>query len=192
MLAGSTSSGEADRLVVDFANTVACPGCRGGDAFASSTEASRWIRRRLPNSGRRLAPGDARALVRFRGELRRLLESAVTATQPPISTVRAINRAATRSPSWPALRWNRGRWEVEELGTEGSGSQRLIALTARAAIVLVGKARPLPVRKCEGPGCVHFLLAHRSQQRWCSPTGCGNRARVQRHYRKARAASRMR
>jgi predicted RNA-binding Zn ribbon-like protein len=189
-LAGSTSSREADRLVVDFANTVACPGCRGGDAFASSAEATRWVRRRLPNSERRLARGDARALVRFRGELRRLLESAVTATRPSVSTVAAINRAATRSPSRSVLRWNRGRWEVEELGAERSGSQRLMALTARAAIELVGRARPLPVRKCEGPGCVHFLLAHRSEQRWCSPTGCGNRARVQRHYRKARAASR--
>ncbi len=189
-MAGSKPSGEIDRLVVDFANTVACPGCRGGDAFASAAEASQWMRRKLPDGRSRLNPGDARALVRFRGDIRRVLQAAVDGTRPSASAVEAINRAATRSPSVLALRWTRARWGVDERGTERSESRRLIALTARSAIQLIGRARPIPVRKCEGPGCVHFLLAHRSQQRWCSPTGCGNRARVQRHYRKTRAGSR--
>ncbi len=190
MMTGPESHGERDRLVVDFVNTVACPGCRGSDAFASTSEASRWVRRRFSDHWPRLTSPETRALLRFRGEIRRVLQAAVDGTRPPPSDLEAINRVATRSLSRPALRWTRGRWDVEERGAGAPGSRRLMALTARSAIELIGRAGRIPVRRCEGPGCVHFLLAHRSEQRWCSPTGCGNRARVQRHYRKARAGQR--
>jgi predicted RNA-binding Zn ribbon-like protein len=185
-MAQPTANAKVDRLAVDFANTVACPGCRGADAFGSAQEARRWIRRKLPGTGAPVGPSDVRALRRFRDEVRRVLQATVDSTQPPLSAVETINRAATRSPSRWALRWTPGHWSVEERGTELAGAQRVISLTARSLIDLLGKA-PAPVRRCEGPGCIHFLVAHRSQQRWCSPTGCGNRARVQRHYRKVRS-----
>ena len=183
----SKASNATERLAVDFANTVACPGCRGGDALVSAEQASRWIRRKLPGEGIRVDAHDVEMLRRFRIELRRLLQVAVDRKQPPTAAVEAINRAAARSPSHWTLRWTRGRWVAQELGTERSATRRVIALTARSAIDLLGKNSPTPVRRCEGPGCIHFLVAQRSQQRWCSPTGCGNRARVQRHYRKIRA-----
>lgn len=171
---------------MDLANTVACPGCRGGDALASAAEANRWIPRKLSGEGLRVEASEMATLRQFRDELRNLLEAAVHHAEPSDRALAAINRAAARTPSRSALCWSRGRWVVREFWTEPTGAGRLLSLAGRSALDLLGKSPPNRVRKCEGPGCVHFLVAHRSDQRWCSPTGCGNRARVQRHYRKAR------
>jgi predicted RNA-binding Zn ribbon-like protein len=174
-------------LAVDFANSVACPGCRGADPLDSIREAGRWIRSKVGGDGRRVEARDLPRLRRFREELRQLLGAAADHTPPPPRVLDAINVAAAQSPPLPELSWSHGTWSTGERGTARSVSRRLTALAAQSAIDLLGRTRPPPVRRCEGPGCIHFLVARRSQQRWCSPTGCGNRARVQRHYRKIRS-----
>lgn len=179
-------------LAVDFANSVECPGCRGGDAFVSPEEARRWIRRNLPTGRDRITAAELPTVRRFRNELRQLLQSAADRTRPPSKVLAIINRAAARAPPHPVLRWRGGGWVSEAPDDGRSPSQRLIAFSARSVIDLLGTTDPTPLRKCQGPGCVHFLVAERSQQRWCSPTGCGNRARVQRHYRKVRSEQRAR
>lgn len=47
------------------------------------------------------------------------------------------------------------------------------------------------VRNCAGPGCVlHFFdISRRGDRRWCSMSGCGNRAKAARHY--ARTTGRL-
>lgn len=42
---------------------------------------------------------------------------------------------------------------------------------------------------CHGPGCVLYFERVPARREWCS-TACGNRARVARHYRRQKAASR--
>jgi predicted RNA-binding Zn ribbon-like protein len=187
---GSSAPNPSHQLVVDFANTVACPGCRGGDALASTEDARRWMQRKLLAGRVRVSPREIRALRRFREEVRALLEAAVDRGRPPESALASINRAASRSPTLVALRWTRGQWVTNERPSEDEASRRLTPLVARSAIELLGGPQPTRIRRCEGPGCIHFLVARRSEQRWCSPTGCGNRARVQRHYRKLRARPR--
>lgn len=179
-------------LAVDVANTVECPGCRGGDAFVSPGDASRWIQRRFHEHGLGVTSEDLLLLRRFRGDLRAVLAAAVDRVRPPPAVVARLNRAARRSPTHPSLQWRHGRWVATEESDFPSAARRLINLTARSAIGLLAGPNPTPVRRCQGPGCIHYIIAHRPQQRWCSPTGCGNRARVQRHYRKLRSQSRRR
>jgi predicted RNA-binding Zn ribbon-like protein len=40
------------------------------------------------------------------------------------------------------------------------------------------------VRRCDAPTCVILFLARHPNRRWCTPTICGNRARVARYYQR--------
>jgi predicted RNA-binding Zn ribbon-like protein len=188
-----TGRGGGSSLAIDFANTVACPGCRGSDPLGSAGEAKRWMRRKLPGARAGVSARDIQDLRLFRERVRQLLAADIGGTPPPPSALVAVNRALARAASRSELGWSGGRWVLEEPATRRlSGSRQWISLVARSTADLLGETRPSRIRRCEGPGCVHFLVAHRSQQRWCSPTGCGNRARVQRHYRKARSGQPVR
>jgi predicted RNA-binding Zn ribbon-like protein len=173
-------------LAIDLANTVACRGCRGGDALASVGDATRWLRTNLPGRKSGLTPADLAPLRRFRAELREVISAAVDRTRPPPSCLVAVNRAAGRAPA--RLLWNPRGWSVTEDLEMSSTREQVMVLSARDAVGLLGRTSPLPVRRCEGPECIHFLLARTGRQKWCSPTGCGNRVRVQRHYQKIHAS----
>src|SRR3954468_4924424 len=60
------------------------------------------------------------------------------------------------------------------------------ARLAGSVIELVTGDRRAGVRACGGPGCVMFFEQTRQRRVWCS-AGCGNRARVARHYERASA-----
>jgi predicted RNA-binding Zn ribbon-like protein len=185
----SSTPSRTRELAVDFANTVACPGCRGGDALASTREADRWVRRKLPDLDLRIGPRDLPRLRRFRDDVRGVLAASADQTRPASAALSAVNRAVGRSPPYAELRWRPGKWLAEEREAPGPTSARLAAIVAHAAIDLLSGTPSPRVIRCEGPACVHFLVARRAEQRWCSPTGCGNRARVQRHYRKLRSGA---
>jgi predicted RNA-binding Zn ribbon-like protein len=188
MRSGADRSARRDHrsLAVDLANTVACPGCRGGDALDSVKDARRWLRAHLPGVKPRVTPADLPPLRVFRSELRRVLAAASARTRPPLAAVSAVNRAAGQNFPQPRLRWTSRDWVSEEVYGQQPIRERVTSLAARDLIDLLGRNEQLPVRQCEGPGCLHFLLARTGRQRWCSPTGCGNRVRVQRHYQKVR------
>ena len=173
-------------LAVDFANTLGCPACRAGDAFASPLSCRRWLGRQGVRPGSSLGV-DARALARlrrFRRQVRELLGAGPSSPPPPAS-VRAIRRWAFEGSARPTLSWERGRWRVRPEGPV-LPEAALFARIASDLVAVLTRPAARRVRRCQGPGCAHFLLARTRTQIWCSPTGCGNRARVARHYRKAR------
>lgn len=173
-------------LAVDFANTVACPGCRGTDAFESVAAARRWFRARTPALAAAVLPKDLAELRRFRGEVRSLLRDAALGARPRGASVRAINRSLQLlGPS--RIQWVEGSW-LEDRGARTEDTvERIRARVAASVLDSLTVANGRRVRLCQGPGCVHFLFARSPRQLWCSPTGCGNRVRVQRHYRRARS-----
>ncbi len=178
---------DARSLAVDFANTVACPGCRGGDALDSAGDARRWLRAHVPGRPPSLRTSDLRPLRGFREQLRELLSAATEGRRPAPRSLESVNRAARGGLVGTELRWAAGTWTAMPRGTAGSSRQLVEGLIAQSAVDLLGTGPAPPLRRCQGPGCIHFLTARTRQQRWCSPTGCGNRARVQRHYRKSRS-----
>jgi predicted RNA-binding Zn ribbon-like protein len=68
-------------------------------------------------------------------------------------------------------------------------TQTLLATIARDAIILLGSDLNLGVRQCEGEGCaLLFVDISRAQdRRWCSMSGCGNKAKVAEFRRRQRS-----
>lgn len=64
-------------------------------------------------------------------------------------------------------------------------ARELLATIAREAVELLGTAARERIRVCEGEGCsILFLdLSRSGGRRWCSMSGCGNRAKA-REFRK--------
>jgi len=186
-MSGPEATERAHWFALHLANSTGCAACRGGDALVSVTEARRWVRRRLPGETAPRDREELNSLRRFRTQLRQLFQNAADGVPPARASLVAVNQAAASLASHPELRWSRGHWKVEQEGGEGVVLHRLEALAARSAIELVAGPRPTTIRRCDGPGCAHFLAARTRQQRWCSSSGCGNRVRVQRHYQKLRS-----
>jgi predicted RNA-binding Zn ribbon-like protein len=67
-----------------------------------------------------------------------------------------------------------------------TGFERELAMVALEASDLLGQG-PVDLGACHGPGCVLYFARVPARREWCSP-GCGNRARVARHYRRRTGA----
>lgn len=59
---------------------------------------------------------------------------------------------------------------------------------AVSALVLLASPEVARVKQCPGPSCGWVFLdtTRNRSRRWCEPSECGNRSRVQAHYRRAR------
>jgi predicted RNA-binding Zn ribbon-like protein len=66
----------------------------------------------------------------------------------------------------------------------GNPAAVLLAQLAGAAAELLASPAIRRVRRCEGRDCRMLFLPASSRRRWCSPTVCGNRARVARYYQR--------
>lgn len=168
---------------VDFANTVSCPACRAGDALADESAFARWRRSRpeLP----REANGRLASMRAAREDLRTLFRAQVEGVPPPPVALRRVNALAREYPRPSGAVYRAGRFSPAPAATDRID---LGAIFARAAIALLTGPSAERVIACQAPGCAHFLLARTRTQRWCSPSGCGNRARVARHYERWRAS----
>lgn len=64
----------------------------------------------------------------------------------------------------------------------GSTSQALAAWLAEGLVELLTDPAVARIRQCEAEDCVQVFLPSNPRRRWCSPSRCGNRMRVARHY----------
>ena len=90
-------------------------------------------------------------------------------------------------------RWAAEPSPVPQLGPRGitwsgDGVRALLAAVARDGVELFGGPLAERVRECEGEGCaLLFVDTSRSGgRRWCSMTGCGNKAKVAEFRRRQR------
>jgi predicted RNA-binding Zn ribbon-like protein len=177
-----------DKAALDLANTVTVDKGSHRDLLASAGDYQRWAQAaaRSPE----LTPDEAATITTARSHLLRLREhvravlGATAADQPlPGAAVAALNTASREAAQWPELRNDR---QIEQY-TRGDAIQRLLAHYARSTMEIAagGSAK---LRVCQAPSCGMFYRPRRRQQRWCSQP-CGNRARVDRHYRTHHTAS---
>ncbi|MDE1819774.1 MAG: ABATE domain-containing protein [Euryarchaeota archaeon] len=184
----STRTFPKGRLALDFANTAACPGCRVGDGLASSATFRRWTRDHQelaapPNLDRELPH-----LRELRAALVSLFRSQAHGGRPSATALRTVNATAIRSEQRRVLGWQRGGWALVDVDRPTPPAARVAGSLARDAIALLASPARSKLQACRGTDCVHFLLARTQTQMWCSASGCGNRARVARHYRRTRRA----
>jgi predicted RNA-binding Zn ribbon-like protein len=144
----------------------------------------------LPNASE---SGVRDELVRVRGAVRALFARAV-APGPPSkadadrlidadAALRMVNRAADRLGTthldWPEGGAPQTRW----VGRTDDPVALLVGAVGRSAIDFLASSDRERLRACPAARCVKYFLQDDPRQTWCSPS-CGNRERVNRHYRK--------
>jgi predicted RNA-binding Zn ribbon-like protein len=137
-----------------------------------------------------LGPEDLAAFRRLRDAIRRIAAYVTDDDRPAafasgdlIAALSDLNAdAATCAPALvldergrPELRWHPGPRPADRSRAE----------LALAAARLLGGAEADQLRACHGPGCVLYFRKDHPRRGWCS-AGCGNRARVARHYERHR------
>lgn len=183
---------EGGGLALDLANSVGCPGCRVTDGLADEKTARAWVRAhlRVPTG----PPGRTERfrveLLKFRALLTRMLTDRVSGRRLRPADLARLNAASLRAPKTLILSYRGSRLSEEESQPGADPLASSLGRIFRSAIHVLAASEGRSVRRCQGPGCVHFILARRADQLWCSPTGCGNRARVARHFRRKKAATR--
>jgi predicted RNA-binding Zn ribbon-like protein len=155
--------------------------------LGTKSDLGRFVR---PNR-EEILPNLQEELVRIRQAVRALFARAVAPGEPSKAdagrlmevedALRMVNRAADRLGTthleWveePSVRWAYRTEDPVAL---------LVGAVGRSAIdFLVGPDRAR-LRACPAARCVKYFLQDDPRQTWCSPA-CGNRERVNRHYRK--------
>ena len=131
--------------------------------------------RRLRDAVRRLAAeatGDPRA-------------AAVSTIDERQAALDVLDRSCAARPVWSTLSWPPGREPVRIVHVDGTVGDVVIAVLAAAAVALFSSPARTRLRACLAPGCVLYFVKQHPRREWCS-AGCGNRARVARHYRRHR------
>jgi len=162
------------------------------DALATPAGLEAWLgvnAARVGSAAGAVDPAAALDRVRdLRDAVDRVLRAVVEKRPPPSDDVEAVNAAARGAPSHRELRWTRGgARHAVDVTPAGPADALLARLAADAVAVVAGERGELGA--CGGPGCILLFVRTRPRQTWCSPT-CGNRARVARHYRRAREGRR--
>lgn len=93
----------------------------------------------------------------------------------------ALNRLASGSPAAPVLS---GEGTMELVGSAAS----LLVTLAREAIHLFGGREAVLIRQCASETCTLFFIdtSRSGDRKWCSMSGCGNKAKVAEFRRRKR------
>ncbi|MFI9006249.1 CGNR zinc finger domain-containing protein [Actinosynnema sp. NPDC053489] len=173
-------------LVLEFAGTVRHDGHSGlADDLATPDGLARWAG----------VPADEALrlrVVELRWAVRSLFAHATRAAErmdaPHLMDVeralRIVNAAAARVPRVAQLEWGE-QPRLRHLDSADEGDRLLATLATAAIEFLAGDARA-DLRACPAPRCIRYFVKAHPRQEWCKPS-CGNRARVSRHYHRARA-----
>jgi predicted RNA-binding Zn ribbon-like protein len=190
----------AEPLPVRLMNTVWADRHGVHDDLTSVDRLQQWLERTglertgLERTGldgtSQLGPEDLAAFRRLRAAARRAAAH-VTADDRPAATAGGADLAAALAdlnadtaacaPALVldggdlALRWRPGARAADRIRSE---------LALETAQLLTGEQGGL-LRACHAPGCVLYFVKDHPRREWCS-SGCGNRARVARHYEKHR------
>lgn len=123
----------------------------------------------------------AAELKAVRAHVAAAIESARGGLEPSAGALAGLNDTLRAAPAVPQVRWN-GAAVAASDERSGPLGTRLAARFAEAAAELLADPAVRKVRRCEAPTCAIRFLPRNPNRRWCSPSVCGNRARVARYY----------
>jgi predicted RNA-binding Zn ribbon-like protein len=142
---------------------------RPRELLGEPADLDRWlVSSGLAGSPPRATDGDV-AMAR---ELRETIYGLVSG-RPASAARTSLNAVAALRPARPKLTAS------GDLKMEGSAREYL-ATIAGLAIELLGGPERTRIRQCEGEGCALLFLdlSRSGARRWCSMSGCGNRAKA--------------
>lgn len=170
-------------LALDLVNTVAGPPDDEVDLLATPGALRAWLaaeQDRLGSAGGEIDLGAVQAL---RAHIDAAIHAARAGRPPPPDALRAITAALWNAPACQELGWD-GKAVTITSRRRGNPTAILLAQLADAAAELLASPAIRQVRRCEGRDCRMLFLPASPRRRWCSPTVCGNRARVARYYQR--------
>ncbi|MFD4370081.1 CGNR zinc finger domain-containing protein [Streptomyces sp. NPDC058486] len=179
-------TGEA--LALDLINTRPESGHGRVDLLATPQQLSDWLileRGRLHGEVQDIAPtlADLVPVHAVRAHAEAAIRALLDQTEPPVGALRGLTEAQRAAPPVRELHWD-GAAVTAVLRRSGPFGTRLAALLAEAAAELLSDPAIERLKECEANGCIMMFLPSHPRRRWCSPTRCGNRTRVARHYRR--------
>jgi predicted RNA-binding Zn ribbon-like protein len=170
-----------DNLAINFINTRRMIEGQLTDTLQSDSDVKAWLKRlEVPVVKGTLPFRDGVLLERAR-ELREIALTAVkdrkAGKKPSLVT---LNRFLGNAPSHMALTTDGAR-NIRTTRVYGKETvEAFLAPVAEAVAALLAEGNFDLVRHCEGNACVLWFYdrtkGHR--RRWCTSTGCGNRAKV--------------
>jgi predicted RNA-binding Zn ribbon-like protein len=170
-----------DNLAINFINTRRMVEGQLTDTLRSGSDVKAWLRRlEVPVAKGSLPFGDG-VLLKEARELREIVLAAVkdrkSGKKPSLV---ALNRFLGDAPSHAALTIDDAR-NIRVTRVYGKETaEAFLAPVAEAVADLLEDGDFDLVRHCEGKACVLWFYdrtkGHR--RRWCTATGCGNRAKV--------------
>jgi predicted RNA-binding Zn ribbon-like protein len=170
-----------DNLAINFINTRRMVEGQLTDTLQSDSDVKAWLRRLEVPVAKGSLPFSDGVLLKGARELREIALAAVQDRKSKKGpSLAALNRFLADAPSHSALTTDdtRNIQMTRVYGKETIGA--FLAPVAEAVADLLAHGDFGLVRHCEGNACVMWFYdrtkGHR--RRWCSSTGCGNRAKV--------------
>jgi predicted RNA-binding Zn ribbon-like protein len=170
-------------LPLELVNTTYASSGQPCDALATLDDLDDWLGVNADQFPGHPASATAHELERFRrlrDALRQLLGSIADGTTPPAGPIDLLNQLSAEAPQVARLEWRHSTPQLTMVEVANAGTSALATVTRAAIALLTGPDRDR-IGRCQAPGCVLFFLKGGRRQQWCSG-GCGNRARVARHY----------
>lgn len=179
-------------LALDLVNTRPTGAHGRVDLLATPRQLSDWLaleRDRLRGEVRDSAPtrADLGPVHAVRAHTEAAVRALLDRAEPPASALRGLTDAQRAAPPVRELAWN-GTAVTAVSRRDGPLGIRIAALLAEAAAEVLSAPAIGGLKECEADDCVLVFLPSHPRRRWCSPTRCGNRTRVARHYRRRSAA----
>ncbi|MCE7001082.1 CGNR zinc finger domain-containing protein [Saccharothrix sp. S26] len=174
-----------EHLALDLVNTR--PSTEDGrvDLLATARHLADWLARQpalRPEAGTPSA-ADLPPVHAVREHVDAAVHALLRGTRPPKAALRGLTEAARAAPAVRELDWD-GSAVTATPRRPGRLGVRLAARLAEAAADLLTDPAIGTLRQCEADDCVMVFLPAHPRRRWCSPTRCGNRARVARYYQR--------
>jgi len=170
-----------DHLAINFINTLRTPNGEPFEVFKTDKDVRDWLRRAGVSTPSETANWPPGTLVRKARQLREVALKAVEAKKAGRRPfLDALNSFFKHSTSHPQLVMRpESKIEIKRI-YRGRTVEEFLAPIAESVADLLANGDFELIRRCEGDKCVLWFYdrtkAHR--RRWCSPTACGNRAKV--------------
>jgi len=198
-----TYSATADRLCLDFANTLSWRDSDRQhdwlDSYANLVEWGLLVGTLSDETAKRLhreaarRPVEAEQVLKGAVELREALYrifSAISAgSSPPAADVDALNAALAEALTHLRLFPGADLFAWDWIGEAGA-LDRMLWPVARSAADLLTSEDLNRVGECQGDGCgwLFMDMSRNRSRRWCDMGDCGNRAKARRYYRRKKAS----
>lgn len=188
------------RPCLDFVNSVDPREPQGEDFLPDYAALIAWAKRvrlfgaaeldriaaRAETSPRKAAEAHRRA-IELREVLYPVLRALADGGAPSHALAKRFSRAVSTFERRRRLTWTDGEWRWESATPVNVLDRPAQALLDDALDLLTSRQR---VGTCAGDRCGWLFLdtSKNHSRRWCSMSGCGNRAKARRHYDRLRGA----